>query len=272
MVASIDVPTPFGDPVPEVPLAAAPLIAVIAQIRFPPVTSITRAEFIGPFQERIRDAYPVLRQEREATVALTPQGVHAGGEAAPVWRFLDQSEQPEWKVSLASSFVALDTSRYTSRADFMSRLRAVLDALAATVGPSVCDRIGIRYVDRVMLDDPEVDLSSLVKPEVLGVARVEPGPQATFVHSLSDTEFRLGNATLRGRWGRIPANAQLDPIHGDVVNAPSWILDLDMYERNVGNFNVDELMSSAKTFAERIYRFFRWVIRPDFLRRYGGAV
>lgn len=272
MTPAIDVSTPFGDPVPEVPLAAAPLIAVIAQVRFPPVVSIAREEFIGPFQERIRANYPVLREDREVNVLLTPQGVQSTGDAAPVWRFLDQAERPQWKVSLASSFVALDTSRYTNRADFLARFGAVLAALTETIRPSVCDRIGIRYVDRLVLDDSDVDLASLVRPEVLGMSEVDPGLAAALVHSVSDTEFRLSDATLRGRWGRIPASTQLDPFHGDVVDAPSWILDLDMYETNIGDFTVDELMLRAATYAERIYRFFRWAVQPDFLRRHGGAV
>ncbi len=272
MVARIDIPTPFGEPVDEVPLSNSPLIAVIAQVRFPPIASIAREDFIGPFQERIREAYPVLRQEREVSLLLTPQGVQSGGDAAPVWRFLDRGQQPEWKVSLATSFVALDTSRYSSRSDFLTRLRTVLHALAETVGPSVCDRLGVRYVDRVVLDDPDVDLTSLVKPEVLGVATVVSGAHTELVHSIADTEFRLSDATLHGRWGWLPASAQLDPFHGDVVDSPSWILDLDMYDTNPGSLDIEELTSRAATFAERIYRFFRWAVRPDLLRRYGGAV
>jgi len=267
-----EVPTPFGDPVPEVPLPRAPLIAVIAQVRFPSVASIVREDFIGPFQERIREAYPVLRQEREVSLVLTPQGVQAGGDSAPVWRFLDRDDSAEWKVSLASSFVALDTSRYTSRNDFLDRLGAVLDALAATVRPSTCDRLGVRYVDRVLLDEDDLSLASLLRAEVLGVATVEPGGDAALVHNISDSEFRLDDAVLHGRWGQLPPRAQLDPFHGDAVDAASWILDLDMYDTNLGGFDVGTLTSRAATFAERIYRFFRWAVRPDLLRRYGGEV
>lgn len=272
MASLIEVPTPFGDPVPEVPLPNAPLIAVIAQVRFPPVASIAREDFIGPFQERIREAYPVMRQEREVSLVLTPQGVQAGGDSSPVWRFLDRDDNPEWKVSLASSFVALDTSRYTSRSDFQNRLGAVLEALAETIRPSVCDRLGVRYVDRIVLGEADFDLASLLRPEVLGVATVEPGAGAALVHHISDSEFRLDDAVLHGRWGQLPPKAQLDPFHGDAVDAPSWILDLDMYDTNLGGFDVDTLTSRAATFAERIYRFFRWAVRPDLLRRYGGEV
>lgn len=267
-----EVPTPFGDPVTEIPLPEAPLIAVLAQVRFPPITSIAREEFIGPFQELIRHEFPVLRQEREMSVVLTPDGVKASSDSSPVWRFLDRAEDPDWKLSLAPSFIALDTSEYVSRKDFVGRLRSVLDALAETIGPASCDRVGVRYVDRVELDEADTDLSTLVRPEVLGANAVEPGGGAELVHSLSDSEYRLNEATLRARWGRIPPDTGLDPLHGEAVESPSWILDLDMYSTGLGDFDADRLAGMAETFAECIYRVFRWAVLPDLLRRYGGAV
>ncbi len=272
MTDALDVRTPFGEPVEEIPLPHAPLIAVVAQIRFPPIASIAREEFVGPFQERIRQQFPVLRQEREVNVVLTPSGVSPGGDPAPIWRFLDRPKDPEWKVSLAPSFVALDTSNYESRTDFLRRFRAVLIALTDTIAPSTSDRIGIRYVDRVQLDEGNADLEEWIRPEVLGMVPIQPGGSASLSHSISDTEFQLGDATLHGRWGLIPPSTQLDPLHGDAIDVPSWILDLDMYTSKMGEFNVAQLMSATEEFAARIYRFFRWAVRPGLLRRYGGSV
>ncbi len=272
VTAALDLQTPFGEPVEEIPLSSAPLVAVVAQVRFPPIVSITREEFIGPFQERIRADYPVLRQEREANIVLTQEGVSSAGQSNPIWRFLDRPTNPAWKVSLAPSFVALDTSEYESRIDFLRRLHAVIDALAATIAPSTYDRVGIRYVDRVRLDEIEMNLGALVKPEMLGVVTVNPGEGAELVHSVSDTSYRIGNATFHGRWGWLPSNAQLDPLHGETIASPSWILDLDMYTTQVSRFDVDQVISIGASFAEHIYRFFRWAVRPDLLRQYGGAV
>ncbi|MXZ53203.1 MAG: TIGR04255 family protein [Gammaproteobacteria bacterium] len=271
MVDVVDIETPFGEPVAEVPLPEAPLIAVLAQIRFPPIASINQQAFIGPFQERIRSSYPVLRQEQEVNVVLTPDGLNPASAPTPLWRFFDRPEDPEWKVSLASSFVALDTRRYESRANFLQRLREVLDALGDTIAPTTFDRIGVRYVDRVQLDET-TDLTGLVRSQVLGMSTVEPGEDADLVHSLSEAEFRLRDATLRGRWGWLPANAQLDPLHGDPLSTPCWILDLDMYSTAVGEFDATRLTSTAERYTERLYRFFRWAVRREFLRRYGGEV
>jgi uncharacterized protein (TIGR04255 family) len=272
MVEAAEVHTPFGDPVPEVPLPAAPLVAVVAQVRFPPIASIAREDFIGPFQERVRSDYPVLRLEHEMGVLITPEGIRSAGDSAPVWRFLDRATAPEWKVSLASSFIALDTANYTSRKDFASRLRSLLEALVETIAPATCDRLGIRYVDRIRLDEPGVDLTSFVRPEVLGVTTTPLGEGAALLHSLSDTMYQLDDATLHGRWGRVPANARLDPFHGDAIESPSWILDLDMYSEQSSDFDVERIATTAESFARRIYRFFRWAVRPEMLRHYGGGV
>lgn len=92
------------------------------------------------------------------------------------------------------------------------------------------------------------------------------------VHSVADSEFRLADAVLHGRWGVVPAGAQLDPLHGDAVANPSWLLDLDMYTEGPTDFAVDNVVALADTFADRIYRFFRWAVEPELLRRCGGAI
>ena len=270
--ATADVVTPFGGPVEEIPLSAAPLIAVVAQIRFPQITSITREEFIGDFQEQIRKDYPVLRKESGVNFILTPDGVGAAGDSATTWRFCDQPQEPAWTVSLTPSFVALDTSKYQSRTDFLERLRSLLDTLHDTIAPSTCDRIGIRYVNRILLNNSDINLADLVRQEVLGITTVDPGRNANLLRNISDAEFSVEDATLHGRWGWIPPGVQIDPLHGAAVDWPSWVLDLDMYKNIVGSFDVNQLISTAEGFAKDIYRFFRWSVHPDFIRRFGGTV
>lgn len=263
------VATPFGDPVEEVLLADPPLVTAIAQIQFPPVASLAREEFIGPFQECIRGQYPFLeREEQTVGIELTSEGVRAQTGSTPVWRFRDRQHEPVWKISLAPSFVALDTVVYPSHAEFLHRLRDVLGALRDTVEPSACTRIGLRYVDRF---EAGPDLSELVRPEMLGVVGADYGANVGFMHGLSDVLFRYEEAMLHGRWGLLPPNAVLDSLDGTGVEGPSWVLDLDMYAEDVeGTFDVDGLVNMAEHFAQSIYRFFLWAVSPELLRRCGG--
>ena len=136
MLASDD---PLGAAPPaEVPLANAPLIRVIAQVRFPLVVAVEQREFIAPFQEAVRARYPVLRQEQTQGLVLSAGGV-APAPAQTAWRFSDLDGH--WRVSLTPDFLALETTSYTRRSDFLFRLREVVTALEEHVEPKLVDRL-----------------------------------------------------------------------------------------------------------------------------------
>jgi uncharacterized protein (TIGR04255 family) len=261
---------PFGPSVPEVPLSRSPLVNVIAQVRFPPVMKIeSDAGFVAPFQEEIRKDYPILRPERQLGVLIGPGGVQPQ-DAGTVWRF--ETKDPDaWQVTLASTFVSLSAKRYTRRSDLLARLTVVLHALEAWLSPDVCDRIGVRYVDRVTGEQLS-RLGSLVRPEVLGVASdKEAMGDVELVHALSDALFRLSDSSeLRGRWGTLPAGATYDPGI-EPAREPSWVLDLDQYTSKQEDFDLAAISGRVAEFCDRIYTFFRWVVTEDFLDEFGAG-
>lgn len=253
-------------PPKEIPLPQAPLVRVIAQVRFPLVTSVQDPQFIGPFQEELRDSYPILRQEQTHKLVVGPEGVRATA-AQVVWRF--SSGDGAWRVSLASDFVALETTSYTSRNDFLERFLAIVNAAREYVRPQFVDRLGVRYVDRI--DATPNELVGLVRPEVLGVLGSDAAEHLQ--HAITEAIYDVPSvgAELKTRWGRVPAGATVDPVL-ETVDVDSWILDLDMFRRAQTEFHPDAVLSDARAFAERIYTFFRWAVTDDFLRKYGGDV
>lgn len=266
-------PVPFpADHVEEVFLPEAPLVAVVAQVRFPAIASIARQEFLGPFQEEIRGDYPLLHPLQEVNFVVGPEGLTVGNEAGTVWRFRDRTDS--WSVSLAPSFIALESRAYVDRPDFVRRFHAVLRALGKTIAPTAIERFGLRYVDRIVLDDASGTsaIAELIRPEVGGVSTTEPGPAARLVHTFTDTQYDLDGASLHARWGLIPERFQLDPFHGEPVAHPSWLLDLDMFTTGLEDFDVDGLSRRANDYADHIYSFFRWVVEDELLRRCGGAL
>ncbi len=91
-------------------------------------------------------------------------------------------------------------------------------------------------------------------------------------HAVVESVFVLpdGAAQLKACWGFVPANGTVDPAAVDVIDEPSWLLDLDAFVASTHTFEVDAVMSQVKGLAERIYSFFRWAVTDEFLRRYGG--
>ncbi len=267
---SVTQATPLlGPPPTEVPLATPPLLRVIVQVRFPVIVSVEKREFIAPFQEELRHEYPVLRPEQTRSFVFDPNGVR-DTRPTTAWRFYDLSS--DWRVTLAPDFLALETGRYTNRDDFLSRLRAVLQALETHVSPAVVDRLGVRYIDRVT-GPTLLDLPSLVRPEVSGILATSLAKHV--VHSVTETVFELpedaGRVTVR--WGQVPGQSTVDPAAIPPIDEPSWLLDLDAFSVPTSNpraFDVEEAVLQAEKFTRRIYSIFRWAVTDEFLRRYGG--
>jgi uncharacterized protein (TIGR04255 family) len=266
---------PFLDPIPsEVPLERAPLVRVIAQIRFPTIALIERTEGIANFQEAIRAKYPFLQEDRGILLSAGAGPLQlAATEAPKIWRFsmkAPSAEPFDWTVSLAKDWVALETAKYTSRADFMMRLHEVASALETTLKPAAATRIGIRYIDR--LREPEIsNIGDLIYSDVLGVLAL-PVQQHVEQHALNDVMFSLKDWGLRARWGLLSAHATFDPAAIEAINERSWVLDLDASTSEQMDFNARAIVDRSRAFAERIYAFFRWSVRDEFLRRFGGSL
>jgi uncharacterized protein (TIGR04255 family) len=262
---------PFGPPVPEIALPRAPLVFVVAQVRFERLASVSSESFIGGFQEAIRGVYPVMRREQQAGVLIGPSGPIAQAESSNAWRF---DERPErWQVTLAPDFVALSTTRYTRRRDLIDRLRDVVTAAQEHLQLRFCDRLGVRYIDRVTDEDLLGRLAELVRREVLGTTGVDPGEAGVQqAHTFSDSTYRLRESVeLHGRWGLLPPQTTFDPSV-EPADARSWVLDLDAYTTQQDAFDPAALTARAEALCERVYRFFRWAVTDEFLTVHGGQL
>ena len=266
-------PTPLCAESPaEVPLTNAPLARVIAQVRFPPILSIHKADSVAEFQEALRADYPHLQRNDVRNIEIGP-GRGPNISEAVIWRLADRSEPATWRVSLAMDFVALETSRYGSRNEFLGRLRTVLASVETCFGPAEAQRLGLRYIDR--LEGEAVHrIGELVQPSVLGILQSKGGPsdalrEAT-AHLMTQARFVAAEGAIQGRWGNLPPNATYDPDALQPIKEPSWVLDLDMFSLDALPFNSDELVGMTEAFAKRTYSVFRLMVTDEFLRFYGG--
>lgn len=248
----------------EVPLERSPLVRVIAQLRFPAIVSLGSPEFIGPFQESIRQRYPILRKEQSTGVMIGPGGVLAQQPDGVVCRFQDKANV--WRVSLAQDFIALESDAYKNRDDFLGRFEEIVVALDQLARMPVYDRLGVRYINRV--SGPELEkLSALVRPEVVGLAATDA---VGLNHTLTESVFIKADMALTARWGRLPPEVTTDPASLSPIPGPSWLLDLDMFRAGQRDFDTGSILEDGRMFATTIHDFFRWCVTDDFLEAYGG--
>jgi uncharacterized protein (TIGR04255 family) len=259
-----------GPSPPEVPLPNAPLVSVIAQVRFPTLLSVGIPQRVASFQEAIRDRYPHL--QRQNTVMVMPGTTNPAGESGGAvvihWRFGDEAAAFKWRVTLSEDFIALETRAYESRQNFMERLETVLHTLEETLAPTHMTRFGMRYIDQIK-GEPIKDIEKLLRKEVLGVVPCA-GPEARQV--ITEFAAPAEPGELLARWGRLPANMTVDPNLLPPTGEDSWLIDLDVSTTGQSAFEAKGIVETARRAAERVYAVFRWMVTEEFLRAYGGKV
>ena len=260
-------------PLPEVHLDWAPLARVLAQARFPPILTISKVDEVASFQEALRETYPNLSRDQVHNIELTGgQTPHV--QQGMIWRLADGETEPAWRVSLGVDFVALETSDYDSRDDFLARLGDVLSAVEESFKPASASRLGLRYIDR--LTDVAVErIGEMIRAEILGVIQpansLDSSLRASVIHQITEAQFRApGGTRVLGRWGWLPANTTYDLNALEAIEQPSWVLDLDMFTTQSQGFVSEELVTTARSFAECLYWLFRQMTTMEFLRFHGG--
>lgn len=264
--------SPFGsDPVAHVRLGAAPLARVLTQVRFPRLSTLAAGDdTANAFAAAMSGQYPILNEQREVAVTITPEGVEQSPVAGKVWQLRSADEQ--WQVSFGHSFLAVDTASYTSREDFLTRVEEAWTAFVAVARPPFVERVGWRYINRITDADTLGGLGGLVRPEVLGGIPAVADTGVRLVHGITESLYSIDEFNgLQARWGMLPGGAVIDPTLPPAVDS-SWILDLDAFRTLRSGVTPAEVRNHVHELAERAYRYFRWVVTPDFLTQFEGEL
>ena len=152
-----------------------PLIQVECQLRFPRILTINE-KLPADFQDRIRKSYPIynvaIEHQQQFIVEpgrdLSTKVIQ--NERMNCYSF--QSDDRNWQISLACTYISLTTSQYTRWEDFRSHLQAPLQALCDIYGPAFYDRIGLRYINAFCRSSLNFDINTswtdLITPFALG--------------------------------------------------------------------------------------------------------
>lgn len=259
---------PFtGPPVPAIALDPPPLARVLAQIRFSPMLVVADEAVAGQVQRRLDADYPLVRGDIELAITFGP-GAAPSPAAAPsrIWRYHDPAD--DWRVSLASNFVALECASYPGHEEFFARLERVLAVVVDVVSPNQVERTGVRYVQRLSGSDDLARLAEFVRPEVAGICVVEDGG-AELALCLTQTQATIADVQLSARWGILPPGTAVDPAIPP-MDERSWVMDIDVFDELRGSFDAQALTRRALEHSRRQYRFFRWAVEPAFLLRFGA--
>jgi uncharacterized protein (TIGR04255 family) len=234
-----------------------PLAEVICQLQFPTVLQIA-TELPSAFQQRIRESYPVFRQETgtpdippgmSQLLANLPVNLQSG----PIYFF--DNEAGTRTVTLTRDAVALTERGYTRWEDLGTEIETVRSALEEIYVPSFYTRVGLRYQN--ILDPTPLGLqgaawSQLLHPAIagmLGVSDEITGDVTGLGGATEITISDLPDAAVRIQYGLVQAPPDRP--------AP-FALDADFYTNQRSPF--DQIPDILGTFNQLAGNLFRWAI------------
>lgn len=261
---------PFtGDEQTRIRLQTAPLELVLCQIRWPELGYL-REDVLEPFARdfgaKLLD-YPIYRQTPELNFSISPAGVEQSRVGTIYqWSSVDQAKH----VSFGRTFLSVYSRDYQGWETFAEEIKKVLSLLRSVVDVPIIERVGVRYLNRIVDQDVMARLNELVKPQVLGYQALVPADvtEVGLVQAINQVEYTVGGGTLQVRSGVLAPGQTVDPSVAPVVG-PSWILDLDASAQVDSTFDVDDAMGRAGRLSDTAYDFFKFVIRNGFVEHFG---
>jgi uncharacterized protein (TIGR04255 family) len=243
------------------PLTKAALALVVAQVRFDLTNLVEDRQVARAFYERLggRDGpFPAISQFRAQQVTFDPASQPGDGVTRVEqrgWRIVAEDQASQ--VTLAPDALTVETSVFQSWDKFGPVLDSALEALNDEVGPAVCGRVGLRFIN--VLPVPRSERSTLLRSELLGITVHD-----NLGDGVEDFESRF---TLRLDEGisvlvrSAPAQAESDEDR--------FVLDVDGSVEPQTPFSKDEVSMTFKTLNDRCLSVFQQLVTPRMLKLLG---
>jgi len=219
------------------PLKTPPVYFTVAQVRFNAILKLR--EFLPGIQEELRKVgFPDYGEHQAVVLQLATQD----GKVVPVpavqERFAFGNVKKTHTFWLDSQSLTLQSTDYGRFEDFSAAFLRGLDIVHGVVRLDFTERVGLRYLDRVMPRQADA-LDQYLTPEVLGLSRRLRGNP---LHSYSETLSEMDNIKMISRV--VIQNGGLafppDLMPGDMAvperfkayKGPNAILDNDGFVEN----------------------------------------
>jgi uncharacterized protein (TIGR04255 family) len=252
---ALNLPEPDRSELPK-----SPLELVVFQVRFENRLRVSEGAVALAFHSALGEgAYPDIDSvEGQAfTVTVGPaQAPTAESKPLSGWRMA--TADGKWAVALMPDHVAVETRAYTTWEEFEPRLAAAIDAAAEHVGPSLEQRVGLRFIDRITELDlrKATDWSGYIAPELLGVLGHEHlGPAVRAAHQQVLLEIEDG----------IRCGLRHGPIVDEERETVDYLLDYDLHRDGGRPFDADAIKTLAGTLNHIGLQLFQASVTPELL-------
>lgn len=254
---------------PALHLRNAPLIYVVAQVRFSAIVAIEK--FVPEIQEKLRHkGFPRFVRGQVMEISLQPDGAP---KFNAVERYEFQDKEARLGIVLLSNSLAIHTNNYLNYEKFEKEIKTALMAVHRVVSINLTERIGLRYVNLIRLREGE-KWADYLHGGLLGL-----DPQAANVDRWLSRSEAIGSTEVGKLAVRCSQSEQAFPpdlltstLHyslelakGEIVT----ILDFDHFVESVSDFSVAGAGSTLERLHESLDLVFAASVTTGALKKWG---
>lgn len=269
----LDLPSP-----PRYRMSAAPLAQALVQVKFPIITRLQTLDGAAAIQAALGNRYPYLAQDviQEMSLMVGPAGPASPQTSQNVVHELTSDDG--WTVTLTVSSATLSVGEEYARVDeFAARFVELCTALAAAAEIGRCDRLGVRCLDVIEIEDAD-GWQNWFRTELVGVG--SPGlSRESLLSSITETRLRKQPdglfQTLRSpvegilRHGVVPAGSTLAGVPPRAVQQRTFVFDMDTFVAAPQPFDPASLADQFRAFHAEIEKVFHWAVTDQGRVRFG---
>jgi uncharacterized protein (TIGR04255 family) len=251
--------------VDDAQLPKAPLSLVVAQVRHERLLDAASPTKALAIRDSLGADAGDLSEHRQHVMTLV---------AGPGASSADTAEGPSgWQLAtpdgtsttvIQQEFFSIETSAYTTWADFRALLATLTTGVATELQPKIEQRIGLRYIDSI--NHPRVrtaaDWSGLIDPNLLGASGA----------GLLSRSVRAAQQVLEIEG---PKGVRVNLRHGSQVapsgGKPMYLLDLDCYLQAGREFKPNTVLGAFDDLHSVALRLFHACITPALLKEFAGS-
>lgn len=272
----LSVPTP-----PRFRMTEAPLVQAVAQVHFPIAASLRSLDGIAPLQAALADEFPYMTQEvvQQLSLMIGPAGPAAPTADSASTVVYNFTNDDGWTLSVTVSSASLSVGgQYRGVRDFARRFEVLCTALQAAAGVRRCDRLGVRYLDLVDIDEGSDDWATWFQPQIVGLAHPQlarSGLIASLTESRLQQEVMGALVGLQGpvlgiiRHGVVPAGSMLQGLPPRPIDHPAFLFDMDTFVQSEQPFEPARLATQYVDLHNEIEKVFHWAVTDAGRDRFG---
>jgi uncharacterized protein (TIGR04255 family) len=255
---------------PALHLQHAPLIYVVAQVRFSAVVAIEK--YLPEIQEQLRHkGLPRFMRGQVHEISIQPDGPPKFTAAE---RFEFQNKDASLGIVLQANSVAIHTNQYSNYEAFDEQVKTALMSVHRIVNISLSERIGLRYVNLIRLGEGE-KWTDYLHQGLLGLDPRSAGVEKWTSRSESLGATGVGQLAVRCSQSEQPLPPDLltstlaysAPLagRGEIVTT----LDFDHFVEQTSDFKVSDAISTLDHLHESLDRVFMASVTSNALAKWG---